>query len=345
MGDKSKIEWTDATWNPIKARRRDTGKVGWHCERVSPACTHCYAATINMRNLPNGGTGLDYIASSRDLVEIFLDREVLDQPLRWRRPRKIFPCSMTDLFGEFVPMAIIRELWLVMREARHHTFQILTKRVERMAEVVAELSRTLGVLPNVHLGATVENQEYADRRRPFLLKTRAARRFISYEPALGPLNLWPWLSRPASHENGWHDGINWVIAGGESGSSARPAHPDWLRSVRDQCEKADVPFFFKQWGSWKPISEMPESEYSKFYVSNRKAPKGEEYRQPDLDECYGRRCTVPVEIIRFDGRHGHVAEGMFEMIDGHSSYSTFKLGKKKSGSTLDGKEWKEFPQS
>src|ERR1051325_4748653 len=123
MADNSRIEWTDATLNPIKARRKDTGKIGWHCEKCSPACVNCYACTFNLRNLPNGGTGLDYVASSRSLVDIFLDVTVLEQPLRWRRGRKIFLCSMTDLFGEFVPDEFIFDVWGMMRRADWHTFQ------------------------------------------------------------------------------------------------------------------------------------------------------------------------------------------------------------------------------
>ncbi len=128
------IEWTDASWTPVKARRKDTGKVGWHCERVSDGCKNCYAATFNGRMLPNGGTGLDFTRQARDQVEIFIDEKTLAEPLRWKKPRKVFVCSMTDLFAEFVPFEFIDKVFAVMALCPQHQFQILTKRPERMAE-------------------------------------------------------------------------------------------------------------------------------------------------------------------------------------------------------------------
>jgi len=131
---KTSIEWTTDSWNPIRARRKDTGKIGWHCERVSDGCKNCYAATFNQRMLPNGGTGLDYTRQKRDEVEIYLDEEVLLQPLGWKKPRKVFVCSMTDLFGEFVPFELVDHVMAVMALCPEHTFQVLTKRPERSVE-------------------------------------------------------------------------------------------------------------------------------------------------------------------------------------------------------------------
>ena len=130
MGDHSKIEWTDATWNPIRARRRDTGKVGWFCTHASDGCTHCYAETLNHRL----GTSIDYRAQDLAKVEIFLDEKMLKQPLRWRRPRRIFVGSMTDLFGEFVPDAMLDCIYAVMAMCPQHTFLLLTKRAGRMRD-------------------------------------------------------------------------------------------------------------------------------------------------------------------------------------------------------------------
>lgn len=134
MGDKSKIEWTDATWTPIRARRKDNGKVGVACVKVSPACKNCYAERFNMRNLPVHGTGLPYTIEALDQVEIFLDWEMLLAPLKWKRPRKIFVCSQTDLFGEFVPDEMIDRVFVVMALCPQHTFQVLTKRAQRMEQ-------------------------------------------------------------------------------------------------------------------------------------------------------------------------------------------------------------------
>lgn len=298
MSDGSKIEWTDATWNPIRARRKDTGKVGWHCERVSPACAHCYAAAHNGRMLPGCGTGLDYTRYHRDQVDIFIDEPTLMQPLKWRKPRKVFVCSMTDLFGEFVPFELVDRVFSIMALASQHTFQVLTKRPERMAEYMARIikddddhdgellwkeldnheklwpdwsvwtvRRGRGGLPfdlpldNVWLGTTVENQEWADKRIPQLLKCDAAVRYLSCEPMLGQVDLTR-VTFPHGHTANALDcrvseiakragierlnGIDWVIAGGESGRGRRRMNLDWPRSLRDQCAAAGVPFFMKQ---------------------------------------------------------------------------------------------------
>jgi protein gp37 len=235
MSDGSAIEWTDATWNPVRG-----------CTKVSPGCKHCYAETFaeRFRGVPGHPFGQGF--------DLRLVPEALGLPLRWRAGRRIFVNSMSDLFHEAVPSEFIGQVFAVMAKASQHRFQILTKRSARMAEVVAGL----GVPRNVWLGVSVESEPYAVRIDDLRL-VNAAVRFLSVEPLLGPL---PSLNLR---------GIHWVIVGGESGPRARPMAPEWARSVRDQCVAAGVPFFFKQWGGvrkhltgrvldGKTWDEMPE---------------------------------------------------------------------------------------
>ena len=212
MASTTAIEWTEATWNPV------TG-----CDRVSPGCARCYALRIAERfrgtvNFPDG-------------FAVTLRPERLQLPLRWRRPRKIFVNSMSDLFHESVPIEFIREVFDTMRLASWHQFQVLTKRSKRLRE----LAPSLDWPNNVWMGVSVENQRWTERIDD-LRTVPAAVRFLSIEPLVGSvvLNL---------------DGIDWVIVGGESGPGARPMRLDWALSVRDQCLTARVPFFFKQWGN------------------------------------------------------------------------------------------------
>jgi protein gp37 len=216
VGDKSGIEWTEATWNPV------TG-----CSKVSPGCAHCYAEVLSLRFRWSTKPWLPDHANEN----VVLHEDRLEQPLRWRRPRMIFVNSMSDLFHELVPLAFIRRVFDVMATAEQHTFQILTKRHERMAELAPELSWPA----NVWMGVSIENRRWAERA-DYLRQVPAAMRFISAEPLLGPLDG---LSLA---------GIDWLIAGGESGRGHRPVRAEWLRDLRDVCETAGVPFFFKQWG-------------------------------------------------------------------------------------------------
>jgi protein gp37 len=279
MADRSAIEWTDATWNPIRARNKITGKLGWHCEHATTGCEFCYAEGFNKRL----GTRLPFKPGHRKDVDIFCDDVMLTQPLRWKKPRKIFVCSMTDLFADFVTDEIVLKVLDVMRRTSwdggsnmgqiggvgEHTYQILTKRAARMASLMARLrfDRAKGmhlsddgkqptILKNLWLGVSAERQEEADERIPLLLQTPAAVRFISAEPLLGPIDL---TSIKRTRAEGYMrplDGrfrtLDWVIAGGESGPHARAMHPDWARGLRDQCRDAGVAFFFKQWGEWAP---------------------------------------------------------------------------------------------
>ncbi len=302
MADQSNIEWTDATLNPIRARNRTTGKVGWFCEHASPGCDGCYAEKMNVNTY--FGNGLPYKATAFPELEIFLDEKMLTQPLRWQKPRRIFICSMTDLFGRFVTDEMIDRVFTMMWKAKHHTFQILTKRPERMLDHMKNPNTPKGKpLPNVWLGVSVENQQYADKRIPLLLQTPAAVRWLSIEPLLGQVDLAKWIALRCSHcgqlagvgggrlgGEGWRfapgsfpehlhrddhdypaitppDSINWVVVGGESGTNARPMHPYWARTIRDQCVAADVPFFFKQFGEWAPrtfgeVIELPPPDGS-----------------------------------------------------------------------------------
>jgi len=213
MSDRSSIEWTEATWNPV------TG-----CTKVSPGCAHCYAETFAERF--RGVPGHPYERG----FDLQLRPERLNQPLEWKRPRLIFVNSMSDVFHPDVPIEFIQLIFDTMVRADRHTFQVLTKRSERLAELASQLPWP----NNVWMGVSVENKRWTSRIDD-LRTVDAAVRFLSCEPLLGPLKLD--LSD-----------IHWVIAGGESGRKARPMRPEWVRSVRDQSRAAGVPFFFKQWG-------------------------------------------------------------------------------------------------
>ncbi len=298
MSTNTKIEWTDATWNPI---------VG--CTRVSEGCMNCYAERFAARFHERfGGVSRMTEHGPRWTGKIVLRPETLGLPLRWRKPRRVFVNSMSDLFHPDVPDDFIDQVFAVMALCPQHTFQVLTKRPERMIAYLTNLPKraentpalpdrnvpyedgriceflraALGPgtpvidrkwpLSNVWLGVSVENQQAADERIPLLLQTPAAVRFLSCEPLLGPVDLTEWLgpeitdamkapgARCGHHGillNGnpckycFPERIDWIIVGGESGPGARPMHPDWVRSIRDQCKAAEVPFFFKQWGEWK----------------------------------------------------------------------------------------------
>lgn len=235
MADSSKIEWCDATWNCV------TG-----CTKVSQGCKHCYAERDWKRLSANPATSY----YGRAFADVRCHPERLAQPLHWKKRRRIFVNSMSDLFHESVPDAFIERVWATMTHAKQHIFQILTKRPTRMQSVVKDLSDINGrPLPNVWLGVSAENQAAADERIPLLLETPAGVRFVSIEPMLGPITL-PFLRKLPCycHDGGLHPRIDWVICGSESGSHARrdPAMHEWVRSLRDQCVAAGVAFFWKQ---------------------------------------------------------------------------------------------------
>lgn len=297
MADKSKIEWCDASWNPVRG-----------CSRVSKGCEHCYAERVAHRLRDAGYDGLTRMTEHGPVWtgEVRPVPKLLDYPLRWKRPRRIFVNSVSDLFHEKVPIEFISQVFNIMGSRtlecgkRHlheeecwtgepHTFQILTKRPEQMRQIILELPDYVGEhwpghstisiameagnwpLPNVWLGVSVENQPTFDERWPYLRDTPAAIRFISYEPALGPVDFSSSLP-PSKREicicdrekNNytadnpyckWPHGkktLNWIICGGESGPRARSMQPDWARSIRDQCRAAGIAFFFKQVGGRTP---------------------------------------------------------------------------------------------
>lgn len=216
MANNSAIEWTGSTWNPI------TG-----CTKISPGCKHCYAERMTRRLKAMGQP--NYLNG----FKIALHEHTLNFPLQWKKPQTIFVNSMSDIFHRDVPLRFINKIFSVMREAHWHIFQILTKRAERLSEINSELNWS----PNIWIGVSVENDDFKFRI-DYLRKINAKIKFLSIEPLLSPLgklNL---------------EGIDWVIVGGESGPKARPMEPSWVIDIRDQCLKARVPFFFKQWGGF-----------------------------------------------------------------------------------------------
>lgn len=338
----SAIEWTDETWNPT------TG-----CDQVSPGCglprwdgdePHgtCYALTMAARLKGMGQEKYQRDGDPRTSgpgFGITEHHDVAYEPLRWRKPRRVFVNSMSDLFHIGVSDEHIALVWVVMATTPQHTYQVLTKRHGRMrsllsssrfrAMVTEEVHRSLDLHPdatdwidrrpwplhNVWLGVSVEDQKRADLRVPALLDTPAAVRFLSCEPLLGPVDL----GRYAYSDEGR---LHWVIVGGESGPGARPMHPDWPRSLRDQCSKGDdaPAFFFKQWGNWAPIEGAGHPIFD--YVTN--------------DD----RCQI---VTASGGLRGRPWPG-WKVQDGTRDGAAVRsYGKKQAGRELDGRTWDEFP--
>jgi len=287
--NRTSIEWTHRpqtggpkggfTWNPIRAQRSRQladgadqkwgGSTGTFCTRISPGCKNCYASTINKRF----GTGAEYTVPNLANHEFFIDPRILDEPVHRKKPATIFVGDMFDLFHEAIPSELIEEVFLAIVAAKQHTFQILTKRAERMQRWVSACMYRPH--PHIWFGVSVENQACADERIPLLLETPAAVRFLSVEPLLEAVSLKALPSRYADDEHpmlvnrpllrldalrGLHycgtgefgpmgTKIDWVIAGGESGPGARPFNTAWAESILEQCEEANVPFFMKQLGS------------------------------------------------------------------------------------------------
>ncbi|WP_333676809.1 phage Gp37/Gp68 family protein [Dyella sp.] len=357
MADHSKIEWTDATWNPLRG-----------CSRVSEGCRNCYAEKVAARFTKPGMAYERLIHPSTHgwNGEVHIAHEVLDHPLRWTRPRRIFVNSMSDLFHESVNDVTIAGIFGIMAACPQHTFQVLTKRPARMHKwfqwmgwqkprgVLHESTKGLmgykhprrpaindgpWPLPNVWLGVSVEDQKAADDRVPALLKCPAAVRWLSCEPLLGrvDLTLDGLVCHPCRNAQqmrmdpttgayecckrcdytgiGDEWAIDWVVAGGESGPSARPMHPDWARSLRDQCASAGVPFFFKQWGEFDLSFDRDRDD-------------------PDFRQC-GRADRLPGRWINLAGGHG---------FHGERVHYAHKVGKRKAGRLLDGVEHNGFPE-
>jgi protein gp37 len=227
MADKSAIEWTEATWNPT------TG-----CDRVSAGCDNCYALTLAKRLKAMGNPKYQNDGDPRTSglgFGVTVHPDGLLIPYSWKRPRVVFVNSMSDLFHARVPIGFIRQVFEVMAGTPQHTYQVLTKRTRRLTRIAAKLDWP----SNVWMGASVETADQYDRIRD-LVTVPAAVRFLSCEPLLAPLPDLPL------------DGIDWVIAGGESGVNARPVEREWIQDIRDQCVAAHTPFFFKQWGGRTP---------------------------------------------------------------------------------------------
>ena len=252
MNGKTKIEWADRVWNPV---------VG--CTPASAGCAHCYAKRIYER-----------FYQERPLSQVQLHPERLDDPLHWRYPSRVLVNSMSDLFHYEVSYDFIADIVETIALSPKHTFMVLTKRPKRMQFIFSEVMKILAdnPLPNLWLGVTVENQQAADERIPLLLQTPAAVRFVSVEPMLGPVDLGNYLC--LTHSKGGltlGNYLDWVICGGETGPGARPMHPDWVVSLRDQCVNANVPFFFKSWGDWEPayVSMGLNAKYRVFTFPDR----------------------------------------------------------------------------
>lgn len=377
MADKTKIEWTDATWNII------TG-----CSIASPGCTNCYAM-----KLAGSGRAISQHPSRVGLTkpskagpvwtgEVRFNEAWLEQPLHWKRPRKIFVCAHGDLFHEDVPDEWIDRVFAVMALCPQHQFQVLTKRSARMrkyvkkscgriADTIIKFRRERGdndpivplphirpgatwwPLPNVWLGVSVEDQARADERIPDLLATPAAIRWLSCEPLLGRVDLTRIAYPDIKYETGIHyadclrggmwaakhlgffgrpaqpdeeqgnfvnhsdlESIDWIVVGGESGPGARPMHPDWARSLRDQCAEAGVAFNMKQWGSWRAIYDRDRED-------------------PDWRRCSTIFSQNPKgRWLNLDGGHGFHGERVHFVIP---------AGKQTAGRLLDGVEHNGFP--
>lgn len=285
MATKSTIEWTDATWNPV------TG-----CTEVSPGCDHCYARVFAERW--RGTPGHPYEQG----FDLKLWPERLDYPLQWNKPRRIFVNSMSDLFHKDVPDDFIFQVFDIMAQANIHTFQVLTKRPDRLVRLVPKISarfRSERWPKHIWLGVSVETMQYAWRVDK-LRMVPAGVRFISAEPLLGSLAGLDLTD------------IHWLIAGGESGPGARPMHPAWIRSLRDQCQRVEVPFFFKQWGAWVSAGcSVVPSESAKEHRAAWIHPDGR----------YWKTRT-----------RGEVSDAI-----------AVRVGKKSAGRMLDGRTWDEMP--
>lgn len=245
MTSKSRIEWADVTWNPV------TG-----CSHISPGCAHCYAERLAKRlqavGLPKYGKGFEPAWHNADLFA----------PLSWKRPKKVFVCSMGDLFHRSIPDQVIYDVFAVMNAAAWQTFQVLTKRPARLQEIDTALRDGKYWTPNIWIGVSVETKDYLWRIDQ-LRETGAHVKFVSFEPLLGPIRSLNLV------------GIDWVIVGGETGPGARPMEADWARAIRDMCLMARVPFFFKQWGGMRSrCRELDEQLWNQTPVAST-ARKGE----------------------------------------------------------------------
>ncbi|GAB6125051.1 phage Gp37/Gp68 family protein [Humidesulfovibrio idahonensis] len=349
--------WWTKSWNPV---------IG--CTKCSPACDNCYAERLHTQRhqaLLAGKKMPDCYRRPFDMPCFVTAR--INEPLHWRKPQRIFVGNMGDLFHENFAFEWLDFIFGTMAACQQHTFMLLTKRPERMAAYIQDLSGRYGPvwphpltgkrkpcfpLPNVWLGTTIWDQASADRAVPILLSTPAAKRFVSVEPMLGPVSLakayrylgGDWLyplqpqsarekiqaDGPPSDPQGWPS-LDWVICGGETGPGARPMHPDWPCKLRDDCEAAGVPFFFKQWGEWGPTHVNGHGPvWWSFENYSHYCAKAHTHMSK------GDKLICPDGHIPTDGRE-----------DGKSypMYPTRRVGKAKAGRVLDGRTWEEVPNA
>jgi protein gp37 len=308
---QTKIEWADKVWNPV------TG-----CSKISAGCQNCYAERMSKRLAGRCGYPKD------NPFKVTLHPDKLDQPYKWKKPQRIFVNSMSDLFHPDVPFEFIGQVFARMHNHQKHTFMVLTKRPERMKEFIQWyktewLAGFESAWPreyqHVWLGVTAENQAAADERIPILLQTPRGLGFVSIEPMIGPVDL----SKYVGQESDVFDlggvtiqeirpELDWVIVGGETGPKARPMHPEWVLSLRDQCHAANVPFFFKSWGEW---SREPENTPKKPLEPHQV-------------------CWLNQDGVTSPVGQGTMPKGAILMP---------RVGKKKAGRNLDGRTWEEFP--
>ena len=328
MASNTAIEWTDRTWNPV------TG-----CTKISPGCDHCYMFRDYPRLRGMGSRG--YETNPEDVV---LHEYRLLEPFHWRKPQKVFVCSMSDLFHPAVPFDFIHRVFVTMAANAHLTFQLLTKRPKTMAHFARTYHPPLwgdrGTTwqnhwpDNVWAGTSMEGPDYR-WRLDALARVAAKVRFVSCEPLLAGVDLAPWMGCQECHDNPDRDivcgcghimdpthgqdsrDLNWVIVGGESGPGARPMHPQYARDIRDQCQAAGVPFFFKQWGEW-----APDGSASHF-----------------IGMTEGEVGTVTVEFPR-SSKSEQTAHAWTDV---NIAENLKRVTKKAAGALLDGREWKEFP--
>lgn len=311
MGNKTSIEWVispngsqGCTVNPIRFRNLETGKIGHHCEKISPGCKNCYASTMQKPYL----SGLDFVAENRAKGDFFLDQAALESVLRRRVPTTYFWCDMTDMFGRWVPRHWLDQIWGVMLDTPQHRHIVLTKRSRELLDYLT--AETVGggahhgTPPDwIIVGVSCEDRKSLSRL-DHLRATPAVCRIVSFEPLLedlGTVNL---------------DGIGWAIVGGESGPGARPMHPDWARSLRDQCTAAGVPFFLKQQGEWQFGSSLKRND-DRILLND------------------GTLLKANAEDATAEQRNNWPA---------YQPHMVACVGKKDAGRLLDGREWNERPE-
>lgn len=375
---RTKIEWTDYSVNPIKFRLHKTGKLVNMCTKVSPGCTNCYAEAITRRFWPKDEVEFrgyanqmlkhgEFVVMDHELEKVLKLNESLQAGRRDPEENKVFWGDMFDLFHEEIPFEMLDRIFCAMALTPNLFHQVLTKRTKRMKEFLNSRSNDVlsyawtvtdddGCFKPLHnvIGMTsVEDQETADERIPYLLECKLAYRGLSCEPLLGPVEIIPFLGHNAYQcKCGWHEteqllylagynsktqsprsavckkcghetriyrAIDQVIVGGESGPNARPMHPDWARSLRDQCQEAGVGFFFKQWGAWIPRCQMEKAGFS---IS-------------DLDNNHEEILYNTGEVLKEDGSN---------WTDKKNSKIVAKVGKKAAGRLLDGREWNQMPE-